>query len=184
MDDSDEARFRGLYESYASAILAYFRRRTDSETAKDCTADTFLVAWRRLDDVPEQPLPWLYGVARRVLSNHRRSTGRMARLVDRLRRQPSEAAADPELVVIRRFEDSDLAEAMMRLRPEDRELLFLSTWEELPHGDIGTVLGCSSHAVDQRVYRAMHRLARELGRGGHRQGGTTISAMRSEGDVP
>jgi RNA polymerase sigma-70 factor (ECF subfamily) len=36
--------------------------------APDVVAETFLVAWRRLDDVPADPLPWLYGVARRVLA--------------------------------------------------------------------------------------------------------------------
>jgi DNA-directed RNA polymerase specialized sigma24 family protein len=41
-------------------------------------------------------------------------------------------------------------------------------WEELPHADIGDVLGCSAHAVDQRIRRAENRLVSELRRAGHR----------------
>ncbi|MGI9528186.1 MAG: hypothetical protein ACR2NG_00615, partial [Acidimicrobiia bacterium] len=58
-----EERFRQLYDEHAGAILTYFKRRTDREMAQDCTAETFLVAWRRIDDVPSPALPWLYGVA-------------------------------------------------------------------------------------------------------------------------
>ena len=164
-----EDRFRQLYEQHAGAVLSYFKRRTDSETAQDCTAETFLVAWRRIDDVSEQDLPWLYGVARRVLQNQRRSGGRMARLISRLRGLESPPEPSPELAVIRRFEDAELAAALHRMRPEDQELLLLANWEELPHADIGRILGCSAHAVDQRIYRAMSRLTRGLADSGQKQ---------------
>ena len=179
-----EERFRHLYEECAGPVLSYFKRRTDSETARDCTAEAFLVAWRRIDDVPAEPLPWMYAVARHVLQNQRRSGGRMARLVDRLRGQPAVPIPSPELAVIRRFEDAELATALGRLRPQDRELLFLAHWEELPHADIGRVLGCSAHAVDQRIYRALHRLARELAPTGQKQSGMTTPAVQPEGESP
>ena len=176
-----EERFRQLYDLHAGLVLAYFKRRTDSETAQDCTAETFLVAWRRIDDVPEQDLPWLYGVARVVLQNHRRSGGRMARLVSRLTGLESPTEPSPDLEVIRRFEAAELAEALRRMRPEDQELLLLANWEELPHADIGLILGCSAHAVDQRIYRAMRRLARGLADAGQKQSGTTTPATQPRG---
>lgn len=179
-----EERFRQLYDLYGCSILAYFKRRTDSETAQDCAADTFLVAWRRIDEVPAEALPWLYGVARRVLQNHRRSGGRMARLVERLRGQRLRPAPGPEIEVIRRFEDAELADALHKLRPEEQELILLANWEELPHAEIGEMLGCSAHAVDQRIYRAMHRLARELGGAGHKTSGTTTPAVQPKGRTP
>jgi len=55
-------------------------------------------------------------------------------------------------------------DAMARLRPGDREVLQLAQWEELSHAEIGVVLGCSAHAVDQRMHRAMRRLKSELPR--------------------
>ena len=182
--EAAEERFRQLYEQCAVPVLTYFKRRTDSETARDCTAETFLVAWRRIDDVPADPLPWMYGVARHVLQNQRRAGGRLARLVDRLKGQPRASEPSPELAVIRRFEDAELAAALAKMRPEDRELLFLAHWEELPHSDIGRVLGCSAHAVDQRIYRALHRLARELAPSGQNQSGMTTPVVQPEGESP
>ena len=181
---SAEERFRQLYDLHAGQVLAYFRRRTDSETAQDCTAETFLVAWRRIDDVPDEALPWLYGVARRVLHNQRRSGGRMARLVSRLRGAEPLPEPSPDLAVIRHFEDAELVRALRKMRPEDQELLLLANWEELPHADIGRMLGCSAHAIDQRIYRAMRRLARELGHAGQKQSGMTTPASQPKGETP
>ena len=179
-----DERFRQLYELYAGPVLTYFKRRTDTDTAQDCTAETFLVAWRRIDDVPDEALPWLYGVARRVLLNQRRSGGRLARLLERLRGQRPRPEPGPELVVIRRFEDAELLEALRRMRPEDQELLLLANWEELPHADIGRALGCSAHAVDQRIYRAMRRLAREVADAGQKQIGMTTPNAQPRGETP
>jgi RNA polymerase sigma-70 factor, ECF subfamily len=72
-DQSDEARrFEELFRSNYRAVLAYALRRADPETADEVVADTFLVCWRRLDEVPARALPWLLGVARRCLANRRR----------------------------------------------------------------------------------------------------------------
>ncbi|HEY7668545.1 MAG TPA: hypothetical protein VIE12_10530 [Actinomycetota bacterium] len=42
-------------------MLGYVLRRTDPEEANDVIAETFTVAWRRLEQVPEGDgaLPWL-----------------------------------------------------------------------------------------------------------------------------
>lgn len=108
----------------------------------------------------------------------------MARLVGRLRGLGQMPESSPELTVIRHFEDTELAEALRRMRPEDQELLLLAHWEELSHADIGRLLGCSAHAVDQRIYRAMHRLAREVGTAGQIHGGMTAPAIQVEGESP
>jgi RNA polymerase sigma-70 factor (ECF subfamily) len=164
-------------------VLAYFKRRTDSETAKDCAAETFLVAWRRIDEVPDDALPWLYGVARRVLANQRRSGGRIGRLLAKLAGLSPDFPVNPETVVLRRAEEAELLDAVNRLRPADRELLLLATWEELPHAQIGEVLGCSAHAVDQRVHRAVGRLARALAATGQKPGRATPSTTESRGEL-
>src|SRR5690348_5664901 len=78
--------FRSLYQAHYQAIAAYARRRVAPSEAEDVVADTFLVAWRRFDDAPsgDQTLPWLYGVARKVISQRLRTTRRRDRLVARL----------------------------------------------------------------------------------------------------
>lgn len=165
-----DQQFRRLFDAYHRQVYVYCRRRTDAETARECASEAFLIAWRRIDDVPsgDRALRWLYGVARRVLANRFRSQRRSRRLISRLGGLRAEEAPSPEAVVVRRVEDQAVLDALGRLRPQDQELLRLAVWEELPHSEIGEVLGCSAHAVDQRIRRAEDRLASELRRAGHR----------------
>ena len=124
-------------------------------------ADTLLVLWRRLDDVPaEQPLPWCYGVARGVLANQRRGERRRLALLDRvLRLDPPPAAAPPP--------DDDgappeVGTALATLAEADRELLRLWAWEELGAAEIAVVLGTTPNAASIRLHRARGRLRRAL----------------------
>lgn len=161
---SQSQRFQALYRAHYEQVYMYFKRRTDPESARDGTADTFLVAWRRLDDVPndDRTLPWLYGTARRVLANQWRSRRRLDGLRDKLIRFGSEPERGPEDIVVRAPHIEAVAEALGHLREQDREVIRLAEWEGLSHAEIGVVMGCSTHAVDQRMHRALKRLADHL----------------------
>ena len=161
-----DRRFREMYRETERPVLAYFLRRTDATSARDGAAETFLVAWRRIDDVPagDECLPWLYGVARRVLANQRRSHKRYAALSRKLNSTKVPADPSPEVIVLRRFEDREILDAVERLRPEDQEILRLAIWEELPHRQIAQMIGTSAHAVTQRLYRITKQLAGDVER--------------------
>jgi RNA polymerase sigma-70 factor (ECF subfamily) len=163
---SDEAEFRMLYDRHFDPIHSYFLRRTSTSSAQDLTAEVFLVAWRRIDDVPRgaDTRLWLYGVAANVAAHHRRSSARGARLETRLRSVPTSGVEQPEPQVVRRAEYDQVLAATARLRPADQEILRLAAWEELPHDQISRLLGCSVAAVDQRIHRAKKRLAKEFAR--------------------
>jgi len=167
---SGEAEFRGLYDRHYDAIHSYFVRRSGTSSAQDLTAEVFLVAWRRIDDVPrgEDTLLWLYGVAANVAAHQRRSIARGARLESRLRSVPTNGVDQPERqpepLVVQRAEYDQVLAATARLRPADQEILRLAAWEELPHDQISRLLGCSVTAVDQRLHRAKKRLAKEFAR--------------------
>lgn len=159
-----ETRFARLYAEHGRAVLAYaVRRSQNAQDAADVVADTFLIAWRRLDEVPsaEAARLWLYGVARRVLANQRRSEQRRARLSDRLRLElPAalEGTSPPAM------ERGALGTALAGLRPEDQEILRLCGWEELTPAQIATVLGISQVAARSRLHRARRRLRLALQR--------------------
>ena len=159
-----EDRFRSAYRDHYRQVYVYFRRRTDIESASDGCADTFLVAWRRIGDLPDEPdaLPWLYGIARRVLANQWRTRNRSTRLRDRLMGLGSEPAPSPETLVVRAPHIQNVLDALDRLKPIDREVLLLSEWEGQSHKEIAAAVGCKPHAVDQRIYRAKHRLENQL----------------------
>ena len=167
-DTSPDQRFGRIYGAYHLEIYGYLRRRTDADTARDASAETFLVLWRRLGDAPDGDAvrPWLYGVARKALANQQRSQRRFFGLRRRLSNVGEEPPSNPnpEAVVVRAAEIREVDDAMGRLSPADQELLRLVAWEELSHEDIGVILGCKPHAVDQRLLRAKRRLEHELRR--------------------
>jgi RNA polymerase sigma-70 factor (ECF subfamily) len=181
-----EARFRRLYEQQYEALLAYAARRTpDRSEAHDVVSETFLILWRRLDEAPrdnEIPL-WLYGVARRVLANRRRSRIRRERLTARLTEL---ADRTPELddVASARLHAHTTLTALQRLRGQDREVLLLAAWENLSTAEIASVLGCSENAAAIRLHRARRRLIaaceKEIAHEGHAQG--ERSQLRRPGD--
>ena len=152
-------RFEAIYREHAGSVTAYARRRLP-ERADDVLAETFLVTWRRLDDVPDDALPWLYGVARRVVADLRRGSRRQEAVVERLAALPEEASGPVEL-------DVELFTALAAIPERDRELLLLVYWEDLEPRRAARALGCSRATVATRLWRAHRRLRAELeGRGG------------------
>jgi RNA polymerase sigma factor (sigma-70 family) len=151
-------RFEELYTAHHDSVLGYLLRRTDShDDAADVLAETFLTTWRRVADVPpgDQARPWLYGVARRTLANHRRGENRRSALAGRLRDDLAAAGPPAEL-------DGAAGAAFTALPESDRELLALMAWEQLDTAEIATVLGCSRNAVRIRLHRARRRFERLL----------------------
>ena len=173
MDGQQIELISRLYERHAPAVHRYALRRSDPDTAEEVTAQVFLVAWRRRQELPDEPLPWLYGVARRVLADQRRGASRRLRLRDRLEGETAGASAaggeaaggeaasggaDAGL----ELPDRDLAGALNGLSATDREALLLRYWEELEPAQIGRVMGCSRAAAAVRLHRARARLRRAL----------------------
>lgn len=154
-------------------VRRFLLRRTDPTTADDVLAETLLVCWRRFDEVPDEPLPWVYAVARNCLANAERSRRRQHRVAARLAAvdPPPEQVPPPEA-------DAEVHEALARLRAEDAELLRLWAWEQLTPAEIATVLEVTPNAVSIRLHRARQKLREELrkvqGAAGHEQaeGGT------------
>ncbi|HEX2316968.1 MAG TPA: sigma-70 family RNA polymerase sigma factor [Thermomonospora sp.] len=157
-----EHDFAALWDAYYDDVLAYAVRRVDPETARDVAAETFLVAWRRRDDVPaDRPFPWLLHVARNTLANEARGRRRRARLWGRLRddRDLTEPVAD---VAAGLAEGGRVGAALRRLPERDREVLRLVGWEDLDARDAAVVLGCSVKTFSVRLHRARKRLAAVL----------------------
>ncbi|RSN14664.1 RNA polymerase subunit sigma-24 [Nonomuraea sp. WAC 01424] len=162
MDETDsQHRFEAMYRQTYDQILGYAVRRCSSpEDAADVVAETYVIAWRRMAELPrgEAGKIWLYGVARRVLANHRRGERRRAT-------RHAELTAEIEALYARPSPQTgtdEVGEAMNLLSDDDRELLALSIWEELDPGEIAKVLGCSRNAARIRLHRARKRFAKAL----------------------
>lgn len=159
--EDDRTRFEQLYRAYSGLILAYAARRTgDIEAAADVVAETFTVAWRRMEDVPSgvEARPWLYGVARRIVANHHRTVVRRRRLDERL-------IFDGPAPLVDESDQEDVARiaaAFGALNDNERELLTLVGWDGLRPAEIAVVLGWNAATVRLRLHRARRRFEREL----------------------
>jgi RNA polymerase sigma-70 factor (ECF subfamily) len=156
MDGTGTLRFEALFRAHAGAVRTYVCRRCVADAADDVVADVFVVAWRRLDDVPDDPVPWLLGVARRVLANRRRGEARHQALLGRMSSEPHEAmpvlGARPDVGV-------PVLRVLSGLSERDREALLLVAWEGLSAAQASKVLGVSSNTFAARLSRARRRFA-------------------------
>ncbi|ASU80602.1 hypothetical protein CDG81_22630 [Actinopolyspora erythraea] len=160
-DQRGVAWFTGVYEGHYDAVRRYLLRRLgEPSTSEELTQEVFVIAWRRRTRAPEHCLPWLYGIARRVLANDRRASRSRPEAValpgdDVLR----DRRGDPEGAAV----STDAHRAMSTLSEPDREILRLIGWEELGVGEAARVLGCARGTARVRLFRARRRLAKALG---------------------
>lgn len=156
-------------------MFGYAARRSSAQEAQDIVAETFLVAWRRIDDVPDDALPWLFGVARRVLANARRGSDRRSSLGARLRLEARPSAQDDPADEV--ASKAAVLAALQRLSPIEHEALTLVAWEGLDTARASRAAGCTKATFSVRLHRARRRLMKELAAAGHQESGegTTTS---------
>lgn len=159
----DQEAFERLYREHFEAIYAYVTRRAARADTPDLVANVFATAWRRIPDVPDPPEEklWLFGVARRIVSQHNRGTSRRQRLNVKV------GSNVPPVVAEGSHEPWGLEEKVLNildgLKPEDRELVTLIVWDGLTHAEVAAILGCSANAVGIRWHRVLKRLRRDIG---------------------
>lgn len=155
-------RFASLVRRYGPQIRAYCARRVDADSVEDVTAEVFTIAWSKFDEVPsDAELAWLYGVAYRRVSEGWRVSQRKRRLRERLFGLGDGSPVSVEDEVVTSEDHARVLEAASRLRPVEQEILRLTLWEELSHGEVAEVLGLRVDAVKQRASRARRALAEE-----------------------
>lgn len=163
---SGDDRFANLYRNHVTAIRAYCHRRTSSDKVDDAVADTFITAWRKIDDIPRGPgeLPWLYGVAYKVIGHQWRGVSRRRSLHRKLEGIGLVPGSTPDEVLVANEETLQVRAALDRLRRIDKEILLLAAWESLDGEEIAAALGISYGAARQRLYQARKNLTREYNR--------------------
>lgn len=159
-----EERFQEIYDSAYVDLLRFVRRRVHPTHAEDVVGEVMLVAWRRLDDVPDDlsaARAWLFGVARKTLQNTRRRDNRHEAVAVRLaevRHDPTDIGQLPDLVACR----VDIAAAWPLLSALHQEAIALSVLDGLAAPEAAAVLGISSTAFRLRLSRARRTLRRHV----------------------
>lgn len=152
--------FSALFDEHHRAIWAFLRRRVGNGIdADDLSAEVFTVVWRRWSRLPppDERKLWLFGIARNLLRNHRRSLDRRKRLVSRLT-----VVTERELRVDPVERTDELWIALAALTEADRDLLIMRAWDQLAVTEIAKLLGCTPNAVSMRLHKARSRLKDQL----------------------
>lgn len=157
--DKQDAQLGTMWRQYAHRVHAYALRHVDASVAEDVVADVFLVAWRRIDDIPgHATLPWLLTVARHTIAKHHRARRRGRDLEEQFARLADLVLTTPRLDE-RVTERDALLRALALLRDADREALLLVAWDGLSPSDAAKVAGCSAATFRVRLHRARQRLS-------------------------
>ncbi|GLW11221.1 siderophore-interacting protein [Microtetraspora sp. NBRC 13810] len=152
----DAQRFTTMYDECRNRVWAYAVSQAGRQVADEVVSETFAIAWRRFDDVPDPALPWLLVVARNVLRDNIRAEIRRESLADELRAWTEEDHAE------RVAERLAVLNAMASLTQDEREILILVAWQGLSRRDAARVVGCSTAAFRVRLHRARRRLAEAM----------------------
>ena len=164
-------RFGAVFDRHALAIHGYIARRLGPDAADDLVAEAFLVAFRkRAAYDPGQPSarPWLYGIATRLISRHRRDEVRFFRAIAQTGIDPAAAhGGDPVAEEGIRHADAQawrprLALALASLSKADRDALLLVT-DGLRYEEAACALGIPPGTLSSRVARARRKLQQALG---------------------
>jgi RNA polymerase sigma-70 factor (ECF subfamily) len=158
-------QFDALFDAHYTELRRFVLRRIDNRAAaEDVLAETFAIAWRRRERMPDPALPWLFGVCQKVIANHRRSAKRRLRLINRVANSRPDVGRDPADLLAER---SEIGAAFSRLSSAQREVLRLVAWDGLEAADAASVLGCTTAAFRVRLHRARNELAKHLSEAGH-----------------
>ena len=160
-------RFQALYADHHAAVYAYAVNRVGRQLADEVVSETFLVAWRRLADVPAPALPWLLTVARNTAGSLFRGNARQRSITAELRAWVTDAELSSPDVADQVAERTAVLTALAALPETDRELLTLVAWHGLKPNEAAQVVGCSTATYFVRLHRARRRLERAMA--GHPQ---------------
>ena len=155
-----EERFSDFFKQHYWLVLAFAERRiSNHETARDLTSETFRVAWDKFGETEHMGLAFLYQTCKNLIGNEYRRQLRVAALEVKLQHCPERHAGDGHSAALR--------EAMLKMRDTEREILYLTYWEELSARQLATILDCTQEAAWARVSRARKSLKHILRNGGH-----------------
>ncbi|MEV7430098.1 RNA polymerase sigma factor [Nocardioides sp. NPDC092400] len=155
----DPPAFAAIFDRHAAAIHRFAARRTDPTVADDVLSQTFLVAFERrrhFDLARESAVPWLYGIATRVLHRHRRDEVRMLRALARVPGESLEGDVGPTVddQVDAQRTVAGLAQALRSLTSAHWDALLLLAWADLSYEQIAEALDVPTGAVRSRISRA------------------------------
>ncbi|MDC7220905.1 MAG: sigma-70 family RNA polymerase sigma factor [Spirochaetales bacterium] len=160
-----ETLLRRIWEHYHPRLQT-FLASIPREIREDRVSEILLTVFESLETYnPDYAFStWLYRVARNSeVDRFRRKKPQLVEWEEEIH-TPEEKWETPEDIVLRKVEREELVQAMETLNPPDRELLFLTCYEEMTYKEAGRILGRPEGTVKYEMYRIKKALRKELTR--------------------
>jgi RNA polymerase sigma-70 factor, ECF subfamily len=153
-----------IYERYNADLYRYaYRLLGDANQAEDCVSETFsrfLRVVRESKSPVEDVRAYLYRMAHNwITDQYRRQPLHPLLLDEDLHGDPAES---PSHAFNEQFEREQVRAALLRLPPEQRQVIELRFLEDWPHEAVARALGKSSEATRALQHRALAALRRML----------------------
>ncbi|MCM3781032.1 RNA polymerase sigma factor [Microbacterium hydrocarbonoxydans] len=176
--------FAELFDRHAGVIARYAARRLGADAGEDILSETFLVAFARrtaFDTTWDTALPWLFGIASRLIRKHRSTEAKHLRSsIESAQRDEHISHDDLETTIARldaEISTRELAPRIASLSAKDRETLLLYAWGDLTYEEVAAALGVPVGTVRSRINRVRTRLDP------HRGASRTRIVKQKEGEV-
>jgi RNA polymerase sigma-70 factor (ECF subfamily) len=162
----DRTAFERLHRKFAGLVFATaYRVLNDPHDAEEVAQEVFSGVWnksRLFDPKRGKPQVWLSTMARNRAIDRLRSKQRRAQLRDDLQMENNPETIRPDQGVVeevRRTEESlVLRDALLRLKPEQREVIEMTYFKGLSQSQAAEVLGAPLGTVKARIRRGITRL--------------------------
>jgi len=153
-----QARLADMFHAHHRRVYSYVVSQAGRQFADDVVSETFVVAWRSIEKIPTDELPWLIGVARNLLRKRYEREARQASLAVEMRVW----IEDVDDIADRVAQRWVVLEALARLSESDRQLLTLIAWHGLTNAQTARAVGCSVATLLVKLHRARNRLAHAM----------------------
>lgn len=156
----DLAAWETLMLTHQDAVFRYaYLLLGDPDDAEDIAQETFLRAWKHLKrfDAMRPLRPWLLSIANNLASNRRRSAGRYFAALMRAFRDDSTTTAIEDGSA-KNLDAVALRNAVQKLSPADRQIIYLRYFLDLPVSETAQVLQVAEGTVKSKLSRALEKL--------------------------
>ncbi len=151
-----------LFERYHVKLYNFFLRLTqDGALSEDLVQNVFerIIKYRRSYRGETTFRAWMYQIARNVRTDHYRLN--KVKIDDSINPVSLGLATGTQQEVMEKKEKrQELERAILQLKPEYREVLWLGWFEKMTYAEVGEILGLTVSNVKVRIHRAIKQLKR------------------------
>lgn len=158
-----QSEFSQLYDQYFPKIYRFIYYRTSHrETAEDLTALVFTKALEKIDKFKSETgnfSAWIYKIAYHTVIDHYRTRHEHQNISEHTELYHEENIIDnmdnKELL-------NKVAHALSKLTPEQKNIVIMRVWDELPYEKISEIIGKSTAACKMSFSRSIKYLRATL----------------------